>query len=84
MNPTLEPPHLHRPRDSGPFFDYVRDTMREYAGRERSRLARGALALDERRLAERRQRTAEQRWEGEGGSTADAALRASLNACPTG
>lgn len=70
MNARPDPPHAPRPRHSGPFFDYVRDATRDLAGRERVRLAR--LALRESRFAEDRQRSAEQRWEGEGGRTGEA------------
>jgi hypothetical protein len=67
MNASPDKPPFRRGlRDSGPFFDHVREATREYARREHARLAR--LALSGLALAESRQ-SAEQRWEGEGGST---------------
>lgn len=69
MNATPDKPPFRRPLYSGPFFDYVREAAHEYAKCERAQLAR--LAASERRLSARRQGTAEQRWEGEGGSTAE-------------
>jgi hypothetical protein len=66
MNPAIKTPPWRRPRESGPFFDYVRQATREHARRERIRRIR--LVLSERRLAECGESAAEQRWEGEGGS----------------
>jgi hypothetical protein len=66
MNPVLPTWLFQRPRQSGPFFDYVRQAACEHAERERGRLTR--LASRRRRLVDAPQRAAEQRWEGEGGS----------------
>ena len=73
MNALPSRPPLRRPRDNGPFFDYVREATREYARRERARLA--GLALRKHGFIRGRQSTAEQRWEGEGGSMRECAPR---------
>jgi hypothetical protein len=57
---------------TGPFFDYVLTAMHHQA--VRARALRAALALRERRVAESRQTSAEQRWEGEGGSMRECTL----------
>jgi hypothetical protein len=76
MNPDLPTSLSQRPRECGPFFDYVRQASREHARRERIRRTR--LVLSERRLAEGGQSAAEQRWEGEGGSIGEG-LKASAS-----
>ncbi|HEU4922015.1 MAG TPA: hypothetical protein VFT23_02955 [Burkholderiales bacterium] len=52
---------------SGVFHDYVRGVFAEHSARRRSLRARRARWL--RGLAQRPESGAEQRWEGEGGST---------------
>ena len=65
-------PRIHpRPPGAGPFFDYVLTAMHHEA--LRARALRAAQALHERRIAENTQRSAEQRWEGEGGSMSECA-----------
>jgi hypothetical protein len=55
-----------RPAGTGPFFDYVLTAMHHQALRAKARHA--TFVQRERRIAESRQTSAEQRWEGEGGS----------------
>jgi hypothetical protein len=65
-------PLIHRrPPGAGPFFDYVVSAIRHEA--LHARALRAARALHERRIAESTQRSAEQRWEGEGGSMSECA-----------
>jgi hypothetical protein len=52
---------------SGAFHDYVRSVFAEHSARRRSLRTRRARWLQ--RLVQRRASGAEQRWEGEGGST---------------
>ena len=56
-----------RPSGSGAFFDYVDKVTREQV--RLARAHRAAIALREHRLAEGRQTSAQQRWDGEGGNT---------------
>jgi hypothetical protein len=69
MQSRFPPTHV-RPRGAGPFFDYVLSAIRREAPHSRAGAAR---ALRERRIAESTQRSAEQRWEGEGGSMSECA-----------
>lgn len=59
-SPRIDP----RPPGSGAFFDYVLA-----ATRAQMRFAQTRRARTQHRLAEGRQTSAEQRWEGEGGNT---------------
>lgn len=59
------------PAGTGPFVDYVLTTMHRAA--VRTRALRAARALRNRRIAASRQTSAEQRWEGEGGSMRECA-----------
>jgi hypothetical protein len=60
-----------RPAGTGPFFDYVVTAMHRAA--LRARRLHAAVALREHRMAESRRTSAEQRWEGEGGSMRECA-----------
>ena len=67
MQRTVSKRSAQRPLGGGAFFDYVCEAVREHARRRRARRER--VARRERRRAEGRLTSAEQRWEGEGGST---------------
>jgi hypothetical protein len=67
------PLHNPRPARPGPFIDYVLSAMHHQALRARARQA--ALVQRARPVVENRQTSAEQRWEGEGGS---------MRECPAG
>jgi hypothetical protein len=58
---------------AGPFFDYVLTHMHRHA--LRMRRMRAACAVREHRMGRSRQTSAEQRWEGEGGSMRECAPR---------